>query len=1016
LPDTRKLGKFEIISELGQGAMGVVYKARDPLINRTVALKTLRPGLFGDSILLKRFYSEARAAGNLGHPNIVTIYELGHEGDMPFIAMQFLHGESLDKVIDRLPNLPLSRRVGFIVYICRALDYAHKRNPPVIHRDIKPANVVVGSDGSVVVVDFGIARLGENSLVHSSGLLIGTLSYMSPELFRGGTADAQSDIWATGVMFYELLAYRRPFRGENAAALMSNVVLEEPRPISEAAPGTPEDVEKILARMLAKGVEERYHTMEEVLMDLEPVWKRLLQSDVSILLENSERFLREGDLLAAKSEIFQVLNWDSTNLKAKRISEMINAELRKQKFSPQLRAHVEKAQRLLSEGHHEEARSEAQLALKLDSSYEPAAEVLRQAQAALERARQIRSAIQASEELLAGGALTDAETELHKALALDPSNQAAREHLKYLRDERSTRELRKHRDVQLQRARSCWSNLQYDECVSILVSLVEQFPGEAEILKFLEVARQDQDEQRRQAQLVRIRNLLTGGEFEAALDSLDSFLLRFPSDAAAQSLRSQAALGRDLQHREQCLREGKSELRSLTSQNKYEEAIVRGKELQRDFPWDTEIADLLILSRTEQSCAQQRARQEQLTTEIREMINTGNFREAFQTAEAALSEFPDNAKIQELVEQARNEKAEKAKQQLIEHRVREIEKMLKHHQLTDAVDLARQTITTLGSDPGLIAALRRGEKELQLREQKKQRQAQTIQTAHALLDQGKLTDAAVLLKDAIEDRLFSADDPKIRMLFEEIGARRRPPTDPAASPGPTSAVVTESTLVRPAPDSERDYAFMGRSPEADTPVHEEAKERPGARALPSQPLSPWPSFRPSSSPASPETSARGASADELDLGAVEKYLAVSVGPIARFIVEKAADKARDQDEFFAQVAASIISPQEGQVFLSKKKEFLRIRPVRLPTAEAATAGPESQVVTAADRRSPLTSEEIRKASELIAVYLGPVSKILAERAAQRSATLHDLYLLLASHLKEGPERTKFLKEAGFEQR
>jgi len=124
LSDIKKLGKFEILSKLGQGAMGVVYKAHDPLINRIVALKTLKPGLFEDAVALKRFYSEARSAGNLRHPNIVTIYELGHEGDIPFIAMQFLNGESLDKVIDRLPNLPLSQRVGFIVYTCRALDYA----------------------------------------------------------------------------------------------------------------------------------------------------------------------------------------------------------------------------------------------------------------------------------------------------------------------------------------------------------------------------------------------------------------------------------------------------------------------------------------------------------------------------------------------------------------------------------------------------------------------------------------------------------------------------------------------------------------------------------------------------------------------------------------------------------------------------------------------------------------------------------------------------------------------------
>ena len=181
--------------------MGVVYKARDPLIDRIVALKTLNTAVFEDGTLLKRFYSEARSAGRLRDANIVTIYELGHEGDMPFIAMQFLNGESLDKVIDRLPNLPLSQRVGFVVHTCRALDYAHKQSPPVIHRDIKPGNVMVGPDGSVVVVDFGIARLGETSISQSAGLLSGTLGYMSRELFHGGNADARTDIWATGVMF-----------------------------------------------------------------------------------------------------------------------------------------------------------------------------------------------------------------------------------------------------------------------------------------------------------------------------------------------------------------------------------------------------------------------------------------------------------------------------------------------------------------------------------------------------------------------------------------------------------------------------------------------------------------------------------------------------------------------------------------------------------------------------------------------------------------------------------------------
>ena len=1020
LSDARKLGKFEILSKVGQGAMGVVYKARDPLINRVVALKTLKAGLFEDAILLKRFYSEARSAGNLRHPNIVTIYELGHEGDIPFIAMQFLNGESLDKVIDRLPNLPLSQRVGFIVYTCRALDYAHKQNPPVIHRDIKPANVVVGTDGSVVVVDFGIARLGEASVSLSAGFLIGTLGYMSPQLFHGAAADAQSDIWATGVMFYELLAYRRPFRGDSAAALMSNVVLEEPRPISEAAPGTPEDVQKILGRMLAKNVEERYQTMEEVLMDLEPVWKRLLQADISILLENSERLLNEGDLLAAKSEIVQILNWDSTNVQAKRVSDLINSELRKQKLVPQVRIHVEKAQKLLSQGHHEEARSEAQLALKLDSSYEPAAEVVRQAQLALERSRKIRHALLASEELLAQGSLTEAETQLDRALSLDPCNESARDHLKQVREERTRRELRKQRDSLLQQARSLWTNLKYEDCVSLLVSLSRQFPDDPEILKFLNAARQDQTEQRRQTLLVGIRNLLSAGQFTEALQALETFFQQFPSDPTASSLQAQAVYGRDVQKREERVSEGKNQLRALLSEKNYEKTVALGKELQREFPWDSDVSDLLITALTEQTELQQRLRLELLTREIEEMVTDGRLAEAIQTAETALAEFPENAEIVGLAERAKNEQAEKGKQQLLKQRVREVEKMLTRHQLTDAIDLARQSITALGDDSRLQAVLQQAEKELEFREQKRQQQAEMVQAAHSLLNDGKLTDAALLLKDAIESKLFSSEDPRIRALFEEIAARRRPPTDPGSlerkAPG-----VSEITLFSSASDPTRDYAVMRGAPPTDAPALSEQGEEPAsapeAGAKPgsssSDPLGePRPvvsSVLPLGAPIETDTGSKG----NLDLRAIEKHLAISVGPIARFIVERALARAKTQEELLAQIASTISSQREREAFLAKRNQFVSNAPAQVQDAKAAAVGADRSTDTPVPRSSTrLNPADISKAAELTGRYLGPISRMLAERAAQRADSLRDLYVMLAGYLKDN-ERAQFLHDAGY---
>src|SRR5689334_4074832 len=193
--EKQRIGRYEIVEEIGRGAMGVVFKARDPLIGRDVAVKTITSGVAESADLLERFYREAQAAGGLQHPNIVTIYELAESGGAPFIAMEYLEGESLEKIIARKPALPLATKLGYIVQTCRALDHAHRHG--VIHRDVKPANIMVTHDGVVKVVDFGIARLGQTSHTQT-GMLLGTLTYMSPELVRGEQADARCDIWAMG--------------------------------------------------------------------------------------------------------------------------------------------------------------------------------------------------------------------------------------------------------------------------------------------------------------------------------------------------------------------------------------------------------------------------------------------------------------------------------------------------------------------------------------------------------------------------------------------------------------------------------------------------------------------------------------------------------------------------------------------------------------------------------------------------------------------------------------------------
>ena len=268
MPQTQKqqIGRYEILEEIGRGAMGVVFKGHDPLIGRLVAVKTITAGVAENPALLERFYREARAAGGLQHPNIVTIYELAESGGAPFIAMEYLEGESLEKIIARKPTLPLAIRLGYVLQTCRALDYAHRRG--VIHRDVKPANIVVTRDGVVKVVDFGIARLTSSSQTQT-GALLGTLAYMSPEQLRGQHAGARADIWALGVVLYELIAYQRPFTGDNHGALLMSILQKEPPSIRQAVPECPVALERVVLKSLRKNDQERYQSMEELLKDLE---------------------------------------------------------------------------------------------------------------------------------------------------------------------------------------------------------------------------------------------------------------------------------------------------------------------------------------------------------------------------------------------------------------------------------------------------------------------------------------------------------------------------------------------------------------------------------------------------------------------------------------------------------------------------------------------------------------------------------------------------------------------------
>jgi serine/threonine protein kinase/tetratricopeptide (TPR) repeat protein len=264
----RTISHYEILSKLGEGGMGVVYRARDLKLPRFVALKFL-PSRLGAESDRKRFIREAETASSLDHPNICAIYEIDETPDgQLFIAMPCYEGEPLRAGIGRGP-LELDQALEVALQVASGLSKAHEKG--IVHRDIKPENVLVTSDGLAKIVDFGLAKLAEQTRLTRTGAAVGTVTYMSPEQARGDPADHRSDIWSLGVMLYEMITGRAPFRGERDAAVLYSIVNAAPDPVTGVRTGVPLELERVIAKCLEKNPQERYQHADELLVDLKKI-------------------------------------------------------------------------------------------------------------------------------------------------------------------------------------------------------------------------------------------------------------------------------------------------------------------------------------------------------------------------------------------------------------------------------------------------------------------------------------------------------------------------------------------------------------------------------------------------------------------------------------------------------------------------------------------------------------------------------------------------------------------------
>jgi serine/threonine-protein kinase len=266
----KKFGHYEVVSELGRGGMGVVYKAFEPTLNRYVAIKALGEHLLNDEDLIERFTREAKSMAAINHPNVIQVYYIGKEDKQPFFAMEFLEGISLDELLTGQRILQVSDAKNILRQACAGLNEAHKHD--LVHRDIKPANLMICTDGSVKVVDFGIAQTREyGDKLTNTGEFVGTPGYLSPEVCTGQEVDKRSDIFALGIVFYEMLAGKVPFENDSPLGLMLEVVQSEIPDIRGINKKVDKKTHYILEKMIAKNPQERFQDCAEIIQQLGPV-------------------------------------------------------------------------------------------------------------------------------------------------------------------------------------------------------------------------------------------------------------------------------------------------------------------------------------------------------------------------------------------------------------------------------------------------------------------------------------------------------------------------------------------------------------------------------------------------------------------------------------------------------------------------------------------------------------------------------------------------------------------------
>lgn len=525
----KQLGKYEVIEELGKGAMGIVYKAYDSLMARYVALKTMSYTNAADPDFKKRFYKEAQAPGRLRHDNIVIIYELGEDQGIPFIAMEFLEGSDLLHLMQSGYIFTLKKVIDIVVQVCEGLNFAHQNG--IIHRDVKPANIFLLPTGRVKIVDFGIAQISQSSLLTKTGVMLGTPSYMSPEAVKCDPTSGRSDQFAVGVILFELLTGRRPFEGENYTSILYKILHEKPASVRDFFPTCPTELEAVVMKALSKNPDDRF-------MDLSSMSRRL------------KKFMTEMDQDAALDTTISITRsgLEEPSLKV----EVIQRYIREGKF--------DLASRVL-----DRLRSSGESAEILEALY---GEIQ-------EKKRAIRI-----DELLSEGSnfFEDDHFDLalecfNEALIIDPENPRALEWVRKTHQKESEKRLRQSIEGYIDKGRNLMQLRQFSDALRVFGEAIKLNPSDAELAEMYRTAEEAVERSKREEECRTLcrqaRSILEKGNREEARTVCRKAVEILPDFKEAETLLQEV----EQLEKDEIVSTAVKKIQSLALKRKYNQAL-----------------------------------------------------------------------------------------------------------------------------------------------------------------------------------------------------------------------------------------------------------------------------------------------------------------------------------------------------------------------------------------------------------------------------------------------------------